>query len=176
MRIRLLTIVVCAALTGLGTSAAQGQQAGDPDSCKLLASSLQGGLFYKHLVRLDPGGYWAACHYSDGKGLNSQWYEGFGLLPEPSVVAAKKSWQVKWNAWRGKTGNDFTVERLRGFGADDAFGVENRLTDPPRTDTLIWWRKGHYDGQLELRAPGLVADLDDAAGILKVLMRGIPGS
>ena len=177
MRVRLLTIAVCAALSGLGAQAAVGQPAGEPDACKLLAAALRGeGFAYTSNLHRDAGGYWAACHYSDGKRLDSHWSLGFGLLPEPSVAAAKKSWQVTWNAWRGKTGNDFTVERLRGFGADEAFGVENGLDDPPRTDTLIWWCKGRYDGHLELRAPGQLGNLEDAQGLLKVLMRGIPGS
>jgi hypothetical protein len=179
MRIRLSMVAVCVAVTGLAAEGALAGSAGRPAACKLLASALrkEGGVFLHH-VRLDRGGNWTSCHYSDGEppGPGSHWSLSFSFIPEPSAGAAVKLWQRIWSGWRGTTGEGLTVARLRGFGADNAFGYEKHDDDPAQTDTEIFWQKGRYYGQLEVRGPGMLGDFEDAEGLLKALMPGIPRS
>ena len=78
----------------------------------------------------------------------------FGFLPPAAwgtAAAAHKFWLAEWNRSRGTKGKGVSVERLRGFGADDAFGIETTYQDPkPHTDTTIRWVKGGYEGGVEV--------------------------
>jgi hypothetical protein len=179
MRLPLAALTLAALLGAVRAQASPDRQPRSPDACALL----------KAAVRMEfPAGY-VGLRFTPTGGFNCSASKGspgsadyrlfsFGYLPPAawgSAVAAHKFWQARWNHWRGKSGKDFTVERLRNFGADDAFGVEQRSRDPAKhTDTNITWVKGAYEGGIELAGPGLSGDLDDGQTLLKTLMKGIP--
>lgn len=185
MRLRLTTLVLSTALLGsLGAHGAAARQARSPNACTLLKAAVRSEFPAAFLsLRFHPTvgaiGQVFNCSASKGSPGSAQFrLFTFGYLPPAawgSAAAARKFWQKQWNQWRGKAGKDFSVERLRGFGADDAFGVEKRYQDPaPHTDTNITWVKGAYEGGIELAGPGLSGDLEDGQNLLKALMKGIP--
>ncbi|SRR6266536_2431764 len=176
-------VVLACVLAALTAQAAAARPTRIPDACKLLKSALQHEtvVWTSHLTHFVPTGR-LSCNVTDGQqsGPGHYWSASFGYLPPAawaSAAAPHKYWQSVWNHWRGKTGDGLTVARLRGFGADDAFGVEKTGQDPElHTDTWIEWVKGGYEGRLELVGEGQLGDLEDAEGLLKQLMRGIPRS
>jgi hypothetical protein len=176
---RILLATLAAAVMGAsGLQDAAARRAASPDACALLKAAVRTEFPSGFVgLRFEPTGH-PNCSASKGSpGDTSYRLFTFGYLPPQalgSYAAAHEYWRSQWNAWRGKTGSDLTVERLRGFGADDAFGVETRFTDPARhNDTDVYWVKGAYAGGIELAGPGLTGDLDDGQALLKQLMKGI---
>ena len=181
MRLRIATLVVLSTTTlgALGAQTAAARQDKLPNACKLLTPVLRGTVLAAQAEkRVAPN--WTTCEYTDGKdpGPEHQWWVSFGFVPERSAAVARKSWLRTWNSWRGTAAKGRVVARLRGFGADDAFGVEMTDTsqDPASYEALVFWRKGRWSGSLDLHAPAPVADLEEAQDMLKELMRGIPRS
>jgi hypothetical protein len=181
MRLRLtaLALCLCATLAGLGAQTARARDAAGPEACPLLKAALRGesAVWTSHLSHLAPTGGKrdrTSCASSPPPGPGHYWFVAFGFFTPSelgSAAAARKDWQTHWNAWRGRPG----VTRLRGFGADEAFAVENSSQDPTRhSDTRIFWLKGGYSGTLELEGPGDLGDVQDAEKLLKALMKGIP--
>jgi hypothetical protein len=180
MRLALTSLVLSAVWLGVfRAEAAPTSQALGPDACARLKAAIRSefGLPVSALHFTPTGPF--NCSASRGSpGSPGYRLFTFGYLPPAasgSPAAAHKFWQSQWNQWRGKSGKDFTAERLRGFGADDAFGIEKRYQDPAlHTDTNITWVKGAYEGGIELAGPGHSGDLEDAQDLLKALMKGIP--
>jgi hypothetical protein len=175
MRIVMTTATLVVAL---GALAAPGvaRDAARPDACKMLRAALKSTVLGLHVGHRAAGSYWANCEYDDGHlpGPDRHWSAHFnGLIPQPSVAAAKSMWGTIWKGWKGTTGEGVSVSRLRGYGADDAFAVESFLEDPRSSNTMVWWRKGRHVGVLEITGLGAVADVEQAEDMLKQLMRGV---
>jgi hypothetical protein len=91
------------------------------------------------------------------------------------VAEAQASWQQSYSKWQGtnaqSASSTSSVSRLRDFGADDAFLVETKRTDPEpgAREAMVYWRKGRWVGTLQLRVPlsSNLGDADDAQEIMK---------
>lgn len=174
MNLRLATLVLLAALAGASATAAPARPA--TDACKLLKAALRGTIIGASAVNRARGSNRVNCEYEDNPpGPDRHWWAHLnGLLPERSIATAKADWQRNWQGWKGTTGDGVSVFRLRGFGADDAFAVENLESNPPSSNTLIWWRKGRHYGLLEIGGLGNLADVEEAEQMLKEIMPGVP--
>jgi hypothetical protein len=175
---RIVTTAAAVLVLLLGVLAAPGaaSDATRPDACKMLRAALKGTVLGLRVGHRAAGSYWANCEFDDGHepGPDRHWSAHFnGLIPQPSVADAKRMWGQIWKGWKGTTGEGLSVARLRGYGADDAFGVESFGEDPRSSNTMVWWRKGRYFGILEITGLGAVADFETAEDMLRQLMRGV---
>lgn len=164
----------------LAASTGTAGEARRPTACAMLEAGLKGTVIG---ARTKParGNTKLSCTHTDGKPLTeSTWQASLSFYPyppaKPSVSGARSAWNAIYAAVR-KKGEE--PERLRGFGADDAFGYESEkptaLPGPLRT-SAITWRKGTYLGELDLTAPlsSNLGDLDDGVIILKDALRLLP--
>lgn len=99
------------------------------------------------------------------------------FVPYPPGALADAWKAVSKEARSGKS----PAERLRGFGADDAFASQRATHGAAgRSSTVgIAWRKGVFIGQLLVTRPSPRADfdeddIDDAAEILQGSLRRLP--
>jgi hypothetical protein len=190
MHLRLLGLLLLTALLGLAAANAAGaRQAGTPNACSVLKAAVRSEFPVPyHYVHWYPTrgalGQVFNCSASKGPFVDAWDPHGmkftFGFLPPAawgSAAAAHRFWLAEWNRSRGTKGKGVSVERLRSFGADDAFGIETTYQDPkPHTDTTIRWVKGGYEGGVEVSGPAQTGDLEDGQNLLKALMKGIPRS
>ena len=190
MHRRLAGLLLATALLGLvGATGAGARPAVSPNACTVLKAAVRsefpGAYSYVHFYpTLGARGQVFNCSASKGPFVDPWDPHGrkftFGFLPPAawgSAAAAHKFWLSEWNRSRGTKGKGVSVERLRGFGADDAFGVETAYQDPkPHTDTMIRWVKSGYEGGIEVSGPGQAGDLEDGQDLLRALMKGIPRS
>jgi len=148
------------------------------DACKLL-SDVRGSAIIAHAEHRSPGSTWLSCEYTDiapgGNNLDAQWRAGFGFVPYTTVAEAEANWQQSYSKWQGtnaqSASSTSSVSRLRFYGADDAFIVETKRTDPQpgAREAMVYWRKGRWVGTLQLRAPlsSNLGDVEDAEAIMK---------
>jgi hypothetical protein len=189
MRLMITTLALSAALIGSpGAGGAAARQTRSPNACTVLKAALvseYGGAVKELRFYPTRGALGQVFNCSAKKGPFVDPWEHvnftFGFLPPAawgSAAAAHRFWQATWNKWRGKTGKDLAVERLRGFGADDAFAVVTRYQDPkPHYNADVYWVKGGYEGELEFWSPGHSPSGALLPGLLlKALMKGIPRS
>jgi hypothetical protein len=190
MHPRLTGLLLLTALLGLvGTNGAGARPAGSPNACTVLKAAVRSefppAYLYVHFYPTRGArGQVFNCSASKGPFVDPWDPHGrkftFGFLPPVawgSAAAAHKFWLGEWNRSRGTKGKGVSVARLRGFGADDAFGIETTSQDPkPHTDTIIRWVKGGYEGGVEVSGPGQAGDLEDGQDLLRALMKGIPRS
>jgi len=171
-------IAICSALAV--TAGAQGRTGpGGLHACNLLVDVLGvQALGFRPNYR-SSGSHWLSCEYTDippGQNLlDAQFRAGFGFVPYRSIAEAQQNWQQTYSKWQGETSqsasSSFSVSRLRGYGADDAFIVEETRRDPQpgAREAMVYWRKGRWVGTLQLRAPlsSHFADVESAEGIMK---------
>ena len=185
MRIPRVIIGAAIACVAIVAAPATGGVTARPDACKLLKAAVHGHT-WEHRVRVDPGHDRMHCSYSDGKPpAENQWLITLDVTPyppfKPSVAQAREAWQKIFAAVRAAKGNGGTPVRLRGFGADDAFGVESTnetARSGPSSTAAVQWRKGFYLGEIHFTAPlsSHHGDLDDVEDLLRDVMRGMPRS
>lgn len=173
-------ITICAATVGT-TSGQRRTDAQGPrgiDACGLLLG-VKGSAIIAHTPHQSFGSTWLSCEYTDvphgGNTLDAQWRAGFGFVPYTTVAEAEASWQQSYSKWQGtnvqSASSTSSVSRLRFYGADDAFIVETKRTDPQpgAREAMVYWRKGRWVGTLQLRAPlsSNLGDVEDAEAIMK---------
>ena len=152
------------------------------DACKLLLEAARSTpIIDLNTKYLSQGSTWLSCEYTDvGPGqnlLDAQWRVGFGFVPNRSIAEAEKNWQAVYDKWKGQKSESpnvtVSVTRLRSYGADDAFVVEAVRQDPSpgSREAMVYWRKGVYEGTLQLRAPlsSHMADIEDVEALLKAI-------
>ena len=150
------------------------------DACKLL-TDVKGSALIANAQHRSPGSTWLSCEYTDmaaGQNLlDAQWRAGFGFVPYTSVAEAQANWQQSYSKWQGtnaqSASSSSSVSRLRSFGADDAFVVETKRTDPEpgAREAMVYWRKGRWVGTLQLRGPlsSNLGDAEDAQEIMRLI-------
>lgn len=164
-------------------SASAGEGARRPTACAMLAAGVEASSAFKYKTGpLALGNNALSCTRTDGKPLTEvEWRASLSFYPyppaKPSIAGAKQAWKQAYTASRRK-GEE--PERLRGFGADDAYGYESErpTASPPVRTSGIFWRKGVYLGELLIGAPlsSNRGDLEDASDILKASLRLLPRS
>jgi hypothetical protein len=172
-----LIIAVCAAAFVVANAQVRTGPRG-LDACKLL-SDVKGSAIIAHAQHRSPGSTWLSCEYTDiapeGNNLDAQWRAGFGFVPHTTAAEAEASWQQSYSKWQGtnvqSASSTSSVSRLRFYGADDAFIVETKRTDPQpgAREAMVYWRKGRWVGTLQLRArlTSNLGDVEDAEAIMK---------
>ena len=150
-----------------------------PHSCKVLTA----GLAHRTVpgVKLDSGSNGTSCRYSDhkppGQSIN---LVIFSFRPFPSVAKAHKKWQTEEKARLRRKCK--TCPRVYGpirLGADEGFGVVAQSDGPdgsPLENTTIIWRKGIFEGRLEVRAHEAAGDaaLPSVEYLFSILMKHFP--
>ena len=177
-RAGLMIAACCAALVLANAQGRTGPRG--LDACKLL-SDVKGSAIIAQAQHRSPGSTWLSCEYTDilpgGNNLDAQWRVGFGFVPYTTAAEAATNWQQSYSKWQGTNGQSASstssVSRLRGYGADDAFIVETKRTDPQpgAREAMVYWRKGRWVGTLQLRAPlsSNLGDVEDAEEIMKLI-------
>jgi hypothetical protein len=174
-----LIIAICAAAFVVANAQGRTGPRG-LDACKLI-TDVRGSALIAHAQHRSPGSTWLSCEYTDilplGNNLDAQWRVGFGFVPYTTVAEAEASWQQSYNRWLGtnvqSASSTSTASRLRGYGADEAFVVETKRTDPQpgAREAMVYWRKGRWVGTLQLRAPlsSNLGDVEDAQEIMRLI-------
>ena len=147
----------------------------DADACKMLEDASRGSAVKAHAAYRNPASVRTSCEYTDTQDLlKAQWRITFGFTPRDSVARAQKSWQTDFDTWKRNEANGpsrISVSGLHGYGVDDAFIVEIVDKDSATHQAKVIWRKGIYEGTLQMQAPSNshLADAEDAEEVFKAI-------